>query len=326
MTRNYPLLILLTIIVVVAGIVGSLVKQSGLPFSVSVVDARTAIIVPIHGISVPAPLRSGDRIDLPALDHDARIALAQANLPAGHRYDIIIRRGTAELTVPVSAVDLGSANNEALIVWSLRSLAVLSGMIVLLVLWRGRNLASRYMVLWTMSFLVGNTFYTFPSDGLVGISATALGWLSFLSARVGFYLLVETVLGSILTPRLQTGFRTLFVLALMAGASVFPTGQLLFLATGWAELLRPGYGYLLFAGYLIPFAMLAAGYGMAESTLRLKLRWMLWSSILFLFGVYMGDTYALGFIPSVIATYLGEFSDSPVLCMRCCDIAWWTCR
>ncbi|MDE2235094.1 MAG: hypothetical protein KGL13_08455 [Gammaproteobacteria bacterium] len=307
MTRNYPLLILLSVVAVVVAVVGSLVKQSGMPFSFTVLDARTAVISPIHGLSLPANLRAGDRIDLPLLDHQARIALAQANLPAGHRYDINVRRGAAEFTVPVTAVDLDSAYDEAWIVWSLRSLAVLSGVIVLLVLWRGRDRASRYMVLWTMSFMVGNAFFTLPSDGLVGISATVVGWLSFLSARIGFYLLVETVLGSILTPRLRMGFRTLFVFSLLAGASVFPTGQILFVATGWAELLRPGYGYLLFAGYLIPFVMLTVGFGMAETPQRLKLRWMLWSSIVFLFGVCMGDTIALGLIPSVIANYLCEF-------------------
>ena len=88
MTRNYPLLMLFSVIAVVVVVVGSLVKQSGMPFSFTVLDARTAVISPIHGISLPANLRAGDRIDLPSLDHEARIALAQANLPAGHRYDI----------------------------------------------------------------------------------------------------------------------------------------------------------------------------------------------------------------------------------------------
>jgi hypothetical protein len=52
--------------------------------------------------------------------------------------------------------------------------------------------------------------------------------------------------------------------------------------------------------------MLVVSYGAAEVSQRLKLRWMLWSSVLFVFGVYAGDTYALGFVPSVIANTLGE--------------------
>jgi len=68
----------------------------GFPFSVTVLNANTAVIAPTPGFALPQGIQAGDYIDLQALDHLDRAALTnfnlQINLPPGLIYHIIIRK------------------------------------------------------------------------------------------------------------------------------------------------------------------------------------------------------------------------------------------
>src|SRR5579859_1754088 len=126
MTRRYPLLIFATLVVIVTFGYFSLTlfEPQGFPFFANVIDARTAAITPIPGIPMPAGLQSGDRIDVSALDLAARIDLVASTfslgntLPLGKTVQIVIRRGGAAFTVPVSVVDLTRGTDTAWFQWS----------------------------------------------------------------------------------------------------------------------------------------------------------------------------------------------------------------
>jgi hypothetical protein len=119
---------------------------------------------------------------------------------------------------------------------SLCFFVLLSG-IALLVLWRGRDRASVGLTLWAIAFLTGAAFEAVPLDGRVGLGFQEGVMVFYLLARVGFYLLVESTVGIALIPRTRTLWRGGFLLLLGVGIVQALGGPLIFVATGWAELL-----------------------------------------------------------------------------------------
>jgi K+-sensing histidine kinase KdpD len=71
-------------------------------------------------------------------------------------------------------------------------------------------------------------------------------------------------------------------------------GPIVFVTTGWAELLRPAYGLIVSATYLPPIMLLLVSYQFAETAQRLRLRWMLASSALFVAAIVLNNTPLLG--------------------------------
>jgi K+-sensing histidine kinase KdpD len=54
------------------------------------------------------------------------------------------------------------------------------------------------------------------------------------------------------------------------------------------------------ASYLPPIALLFAGYRRADGVLRLRLRWMLWSSVVFVSGIFFSNSPILGYLASLL--------------------------
>ena len=149
MHRRQGLLWWLTLLVVLAvGYSGWLIFQPDLRFSLpsfGIANAHTEIVQAEHGAPLPAGLRPGDRIDLPALTPAARIALiksANLNLLPNAAYDLVVRRAGTEGTpavVPVHSVaDARESTVLGLLDWGL--LGFLSypfclSVIALLTLW-----------------------------------------------------------------------------------------------------------------------------------------------------------------------------------------------
>jgi len=83
-------------------------NDHNLPFSLSVVDARTAVVHPNPGIPLPPGIQAGDRVDLKALDPLTRSAVAiydlQGTLPANQVYLFDVHHGDTNATVPVNTV------------------------------------------------------------------------------------------------------------------------------------------------------------------------------------------------------------------------------
>ena len=193
MHRRYGLLLLLTAAVVLAvAYAGVRVFQpSGMPFSVNVVNAHTAVIVPIPGIPLPQAIEPGDRVDLATTPRSTRIAIgrfAQFNdsLPVERTYEFAIRRGQANLDVPVANVDTSTSTGAQWSAWASLCFVVLLGGIALLALWRGRDQAAAGLALWAIAFVVGVAAGASPLDGRLGLSAQLGSDVLFLLARAGF--------------------------------------------------------------------------------------------------------------------------------------------
>lgn len=309
MQRRYGLLILLTALILLAGGYGSISAFGpsgfkGLPFFVQVVDAHTAIIEPLPGLPLPSALHAGDHIDLAALPLATRIAidlpLNLATLPPGRTYTFVMRRDGAHLALPITSV----ARNAVAGSWALKSadlcFTVLLSAIALFALWRGRDRAAAGLVLWAMAFLIGMALNALPSDGVAGLGLMLGANILFLLARVGFYVMAESMAGGSLSPRARMWWRASFLLLLGFGAIESLGGPLAFVVTGWAEPLRPEYGLLLSASYLVPVALLSVSYHGAEVTQRLRLRWMVGSGVVFAAAIVLNNTPILGFPASQI--------------------------
>ncbi len=308
MHRRYGLLLLLTAAVVLAVTYASVrvFQPSGMPFSVNVVNSHTAVIVPIPGIPLPKALEPGDRVDLAATPQATRIAISRFTQfdPAGRTYEFAIRRGRAIVMVPVTNVDTSTGTGMRWSEWAFFFVVVPFGGIALLAAWRGRDRAAAGLALWAIASVVGIAVSSLPLDGGLGLSVQLGVGVLYLLARVGFYMMVESMVGAALSHRNRTLWRASFLLLLGAGAVAKLGGVLVFVAYGWAEFLRPQYGFILTASYFVPVVLLFANYRHADGAQRLRLRWMLWSSVVFVTAIFLNNTPLLGFLASQITNTL----------------------
>ena len=297
MSRRYPLLIVLTLLVVLACAYSTYMafQFSGLPFNGVLVNSRTAVVKPISGIPLPPGMQAGDQIDLPASSPAARSVLLPDMLDVGtvtegRTYDFAINKDGKFVTLPVTSVNLAAGKGVWLNAWAISWFSMAISVIALLLLWRGRDRAARGMALWAVGTLIGFTFSeTHGNDVTVSalIHAANICWLL---SRAGFYVTIESMLGGALTLRRRTLFRWIFVLVLLAGVVQQLGGVLIFVASGWGELLRPAYGLIFTASYVVPVIMLFISYGTADAAQRLRLRWIVWSSAILLIAVGISNT------------------------------------
>ena len=313
MRRRYSLLTALTALVVVATSYDAYMAfhQTALPFSLQIVDAHTVLIEPIPGMPLPPPLRAGDRVDLSASTAMTRIGMVRDlqvdnRVPGERSYDLVVRRGATNLTIPVTGIAppdtesiagiMGAA--EGALVW----MFALFGGIALLAIWRGQDAPAAGLALWATAALLGFAVSFLPFDDRIGLGVSLGAWALFLLERVGFYIMAESIMGRVFTARARTLWRGSFLLLLSAAAVVAFGGPLLFVAARSAELLRSPYGFIITASYLPPIALLFAGYYHADVALRLRLRWMLWSSVVFVLGISLSNSPILGYLVSVSAS------------------------
>ena len=78
MPRSFAALTLISLLFIACGGWASwgVLHNDNLPFSLDVVDARTALVRPNPGSPLPAGIEAGDAVDLSALDPSARSATA----------------------------------------------------------------------------------------------------------------------------------------------------------------------------------------------------------------------------------------------------------
>ena len=305
MPHRYPVLIVLSMLVVLvcAHTLFVSTSASGLPFGVTLVDAHTAAVEKMGGIPLPPGLQAGDQIDLQLTPREGRIALipylsAEARLAAGSTVSFAIRKGGTVVAVPVTGVNIRTAYTKYSLAWIGVFLPVLLAVIALLLLWRGRDRISASMTLWAVAVLVGNAFVAAPAGVGALLEIQFAASVCFLLARVGFYFTIEFMLGAALGPRRRALFRGVFLLMLLLGAVQQLGGAFLLGAAGWAEFLRPAYGLIFSAGYLVPVIMLFLSYSTASAPHRLRLRWVLWSSVIWLVGIVFSNSSIslLGFV------------------------------
>ena len=311
MHRRYGLLLLLMAAVVLAVAYAGVraFQPSGMPFSLTIVNSHTAVIEPVPGIPLPKGLAPGDRVDLAATPRSARIAIGRQiddMLPVGRTYEFAIRRGQANVIVPVTTIDVSTSASASIGLWEwgVFCSVVLLGGIALLASWRGHDRAAAGLALWAIANVVGTAAGLAPLDGSLGLSAQLGGDVLDLLARVGFYLMVESMAGTALTPRSRALWRASFFLLIGVGAVATLGEGIVFVANGWAEFLRPQYGFVLTASYFVPVVLLFANYRHADGAQRLRLRWMLWSSMVFVTSAFLDSTQLPGPYASAITTAL----------------------
>lgn len=300
MHRRYRLLILLTAIIVLAATyLGFMAfNVSGLPLAVRVVDARTGVLAPVPGLALPTGVYPGEPIDLAEQPPSTRIAIAQLHssgqlLPLGQHYTFVIPRGATPTPVPVTSISWGAAPDLGLVAWLRIFEGLFSGAIALVALWRGRDRAAAGLALFAIAFLLALAATTTPSQGAVGLAALLGAWTLFLLARVGLYGMAESMVGPALSSRARLWWRGGFLLLLGVAAMIALGGPFIYFATGWAELLRPQYGMVVTASYVVPVALLFVNYHCAEAPQRLRLRWMLWSGGMLVVGIALSNTQIL---------------------------------
>jgi hypothetical protein len=297
MHRRYGVLVLLTaVLLAVTAYAGWMIFQPTpqLPFTVRWVDAQRARIEPIPGLTPPA-LHAGDVLDLAAQSPATRIALVaseRTNLPSAASYPLLIQRGAAQLRVRVATVNgnRGALSNWAAWLW-LYSLLLYAG-IGLLALSRGHDRAAMGMAFWAIAQVPLSTassgIRTSHDNGLVLLGL--LGYVGFaLLARIGFYVMVESIAGNALGPRRRLLWRSLFALVLSAATITGLGGPIAVVAVGWAGPMQILHGLLPPASYLVPIALLFASYRHADARQRLRLRWLLWGSIVFVMSLVFND-------------------------------------
>lgn len=290
-------------------------KVTGFPFTIDLVDANTGIIQPVEGIPLPAELKAGDAIDLQALDADARIAVSlvakDGSLPRAQPYVLMVRQATGpDVPVKVSTVELDQISS---VKWTQQILSFQSAVlaiIALLALWRGRDRAAMGVFLWTAGNLIGGLMNTtnpvtmgnlgYHVQDQISLFRVLVAWTLLLLARTGFYITLESTVKAGLSSRALWVWRGLFLLTLVCTAVVALGGPILYVVSGWAELLRGAYGLVLTASYFPSVALLLVGYGTAETALRPRLRWMLWSSLLWVTGILLTNEPQWGLVLNLL--------------------------
>ncbi|MHB8404226.1 MAG: hypothetical protein ACYDCJ_02280 [Gammaproteobacteria bacterium] len=340
MSRRYPLLIVLSLLVLLSCAIGfwsQFMPAFNAPFAVTLTDAHSVTVQPLPGVALPAGLRTGDKLDLPAMDFSARFLILplvndDAMYPGASRsYQLAVRRGDARLTVPVTSVDLGTLPAAHFYTqWSIWTFAfgvLVFAVLALLVLWRGREWAAAGLALWVVANLLGVVAINLHLDGMVGMVLIVTAETLFLLARIGLYLMVECMVRTAFSTRVLWLWRGLFIPILIAGAVPQIAGSVLFLTLGWTGLLFPVWQAIWVAGYLIPVAMLFLSYRSAPTAARLRLRWMLWSGALWVIGIGIFDLRPFGLLGSNILGTLGNTCWRQLaFCMRCCAIGHWMSR
>ena len=330
MHRRYGLLILLSAIVMAAivyGSWGSFQPKPQLPFTVRWLGAHHGLIEPIPGMT-PAGLHSGDRLDVTAQSRATRIALASGwALPASARYPLVIERGAARVRVTVQAINVNSGRLANWNDWLILYTVALYASIALLALWWGHDRAAWGMAFWAMeaplSFAILGTS---PGDNRIALLAL-LGYFGLvLAARIGFYVMAESIAGIAIRPGRRAWWRGLFALVLGATAVATLGGPIAVVAAGWVGLMQPWLQWLAPASYLVPAALLAVSFRQADAQQRQRLQWMLVGSIVFVGAVAFGsvslplNTGVQELLVNVLATFAAVAMLYAVLRHRVVDI------
>jgi hypothetical protein len=293
MRHRYGFSILLTGLILLSSAysIFGIFHASQLPFSIQLRDARTAVIEPAPGVPFPKDLRAGDLVDLVAQPKPTRIAIASALISTGippRASLFVVHRGQEYLTRQVMSV------NNAGVDWLSVCFGVFLGVIALLGVWRGRDRAAAGLTLWATAYLMAHSISYATVDSSLGQWLPLAAWIFYLAARAGFYGMAESMVAGLLRPRARAWWRAGFLVLLGVAAVRALTGPIVLVATGQAELLGPAWGLIVSAVYLPAVALLIVTYRRAEGAQRLRLRWMLACSGVFIVGIFLNNTPLLG--------------------------------
>lgn len=302
MTRHPVLLLMLSILIVALVCAGVWTRFHPRDTDVTVqrLDNYRAVVHYTGGDNaqpaspLPAGVQEGDLVDLRQQSLATRLAFVATTKPLGQVIDVVGKRDGQIRTVQVTVNDHRNMPGFATYAWPWSCGNVMLAAIALLLIWRGRDRAAFGMGLWAVTFVMSAQLSAIPQADWWGFAMLIVGTLCYLTARVGFYIMVEARVAAALNPSQLGGFRIVFWVLLFLGAVYAFGGPVGVLAFDWDGLTNTDYGLVLTASYLVPIAMLYVGYQRAAAAERQRLRWMLASGILWFLGILVGNTPVLG--------------------------------
>jgi len=314
MTHRYPLKILISLVVVAAcafGCYQRIVLGYSLPFIAETIDAHSVVIRRLPYYPLPTGLQSGDKLNLQAMSMRARYAVmphqyfpTAIGLPAGLVYQLSVNRDhMAAFSIPVAAeVAPVSPFIRQLFRWiSVVTFVLLSGM-VMLVIWRGRGRAAAGFTLWLLGALCGSALEILHQDVFPGIAFMLVSNICSLLSNVGLYCLVESTVGATQSLHERWLWRGLFIAVLATGSLTSQIiGPVIFVTMGWTGLVMRPFQILWVISFLVPILMLFMSYRSVGTEQRLKLKWMLWSGVLWVFAILENYSKVAGIAIALIA-------------------------
>lgn len=312
MRHRYPLKILISLVVVAAcafGCYQRVVTVYSLPLFISISDAHSAVIRPLPYQPLPAGLQPGDKLDLQTMDMESRYAVMPSHYIANswglHRdgnYQLSVHRGDTRIAIPVAAIPIPASHLvRHLYRWvSVITFVLLSGL-VLLVLWRGQGSVAAGFMLWSLGTLCASALATVEAHAVAGTIFVVMSDIFSVLSGVGLYCLVEFMVGATLSARIRWLWRAVFLAVLAAGALTSQIiGPIVFVTMGWASLVGRSFQVLWAISFLVPIIMLYVHYRSVGSEQRLKMRWMLWSGVLWAFAVLVNYSQTAGIAVALI--------------------------
>lgn len=304
MQRRYPLLVLLSLLAVAIGVWDGVrvMHASGLPFAVEPVTVHTLRIEPLRDLPLPVGLKAGDIIETQAQSFAVRAAmlatLSEGHFQPGVNMTLVVNRDGRQVPVPFATRTLDNVPQLRIASYLGVLWAALICLTALIALWRGKNWGAWGISLWGIAFEAGIALEIAPVAGAGSLIVAVASPFLFMLARVGFYMMAESIAGPALTSAVRRRLRWTFVTFLLAGLAYEVVSPLMFvfhavlipqmIATIWA------------LPYLLAAVMLLFGYRGADAQHRQRLRWTFWSSLVFVFGIQLSNVPLLGYPTSFV--------------------------
>ena len=278
---------------------------AGLPFTFQIKDAATAVVQPIPGVALPAGIQAGDEIDIPALDSDARSVLLAsgfrlANMTEGVEYHMAIRHAGVESTVSFTTrAALRSSPNWHYMSWVAVFLQCVLLGVVLITLWVGRDRAARFIGLWALGYIAGDTAIETPFSGHFLYYSYMLSWMIYFLARLSLYAAAEGMAGDALSRTQRLLLRACVGVAVAVGLTASMGGGYLLVEHGSLAWLHAYQTWLVTLPYIVAWLVLLVAQYRATGAHRIRVQWMMWSLLPFIVGILARA------VPGVIGRELG---------------------
>lgn len=278
---------------------------AGLPFGFQLKDTSTAVVQPIGSVPLPAGLQAGDEIDIPALDRDARSALLAsgvrlANMTGDVEYRIVFRHNGVETTAPVTTRPaLRTDPNWHYITWVAIYFQWVLFAVVLITFWLGRDRAARFIGLWALAYIIGDTSIQVPLSGHVLYYTYMLSWVIYFLGRLSLYVAAESLAGDALSASQRLFFRVLTAVALVVGLVASMGGGYMLVEQGSAAWIHAYTTWLVTVPYIVTAATLVVAQRQATGAHRIRIQWMMWSLMPFIVGILART------VPTIIGREIG---------------------
>lgn len=271
-----------------------------------------ARVAHLHSLQMPAGLHAGDRVDFARQSTTTRMdllaTLDMLNIREGHTLPLVVTRddgGTARIRVSIQRLGSDPAMRGVSylgVAWS-----ILSCLIILVTLWRGRDRAAWGIAIWAIAFQLGIAFDVAPASDLSGFVLGFMAQIAYLVARIGFFVMAFAIAGPALSAINRRRFLYLFVTSLVLGYAYELSYVLLFV---YGSLLIPQITSLLWdLPYVIAGALLLSAFHSARPDWKPRLRWMFWSAVIIVVGILLSNAPLLGYpfsnLVEILAYFLG---------------------